>query len=150
MGYEPNTRDSIRLSSARRWTVYGVGAGLWLSGAAWLVFHYFLQRQTEFGSEPHPLEFWSRAAHGLFGFAALWTFGLLWGSHIARGWKWRRHRLSGGVLAGVILWLIVSGYLLYYLGNETALNATQLLHWAAGLALPLPFLAHWLMRNRPR
>lgn len=146
MGYE--TATAARLTTARRWTVYGVGLGLWLTGVLWLVFHYFLQRQSDFGTQPHPLEFWWRAAHGFFGFASLWTFGLLWGVHVVKGWKIRRHRLSGGVLFAVVFWLIASGYLLYYVGNDQALSTLALLHWAAGLALPLPFVVHRTLRVR--
>ncbi|MBI3677640.1 MAG: hypothetical protein HY243_13600 [Proteobacteria bacterium] len=132
----------VRLSRARRWVTYGIGLGLWLTGVAWLVLHYFLQQQGEFGPAPHPLEYWSRAAHGLFGFAALWTFGLLWGAHIVGAWGTRRHRISGTMLLGLLVWLIASGYLLYYLGNDAAISAVALAHWAVGLTLPLPFFAH--------
>jgi hypothetical protein len=141
------SRDPIRLSATRRAIIYGVGAGLWLTGVAWLVFHYFLQRQTEFGTQPHPLEFWWRVAHGFFGFASLWTFGLLWGAHIVGAWQSRRHRLSGGLLFAILVWLIGSGYLLYYLGSDEAISTVSLLHWTVGLLLPIPFVVHRFIRR---
>lgn len=145
MGYE--TASAARLTATRRWTVYGVGTGLWLTGLLWLIYHYFLQRHSDFGTQPHPLEFWWRAAHGFFGFASLWTVGLLWGIHVVKGWKLRRNRLSGSVLLAVLVWLIASGYLLYYVGNDEALATIALLHWAVGLALPLVFVAHRYLRR---
>jgi hypothetical protein len=143
-------RDPVRLSWTRRWIVYGVGAGLWLTGVLWLVYHYFLQRQTEFGVQPHPLEFWWRAGHGLFGFASLWTFGLLWGVHVAGGWKSRRRRWSGGAQFALLAWLIVTGYLLYYVGSDDWQRAVAIAHWSVGLGLPAAFVVHRFARvTRP-
>src|SRR5262249_54829122 len=81
-----------RLSQARRLAVYLISSGIWATGALWLLFHYFFVRETAFGPSPHPLEFWSRAAHGAFGFAALWLFGVLWGAHVIEGWRSLRRR----------------------------------------------------------
>jgi hypothetical protein len=131
-----------QLSRARRWAVYAVGAGIWLTGALWLLFHDFLASNGPFGPTPHPLEFWSRATHGAFGFASLWVFGMLWGAHVVEGWRSRRRRWSGSLAFGLFAWLVVSGYLLYYLGNDGLISAISLLHWSVGLATPLPFLLH--------
>ncbi len=62
--YEP-----VRLKRSRRWLTYGIGLGLWLTGAAWLVFHYFLKTPSLFGPAENPLTHWWLAAHGLFAFA---------------------------------------------------------------------------------
>jgi len=131
-----------RLSRKRRFAVYAVALGIWATGAAWIVLHYFFARETEFGTSPHPLEFWSRAAHGAFGFASLWLFGLLWGSHMTDGWRSLRRRWSGSLMFVLFAWLVGSGYLLYYLGNDELIEVTALLHWSAGLLAPLPFLIH--------
>jgi len=140
--------DPVSLKRSRRWTIYAVGLGLWLSGALWLIFHYFEQQKTEFGPAPHPLEHWWLALHGLFGFAALWTFGMLWSSHVVGAWKTKRHRVSGSIVFAVLLILIVTGYLLYYLVGDESLSLVALAHWAIGLALPIPFLWHRLIKNR--
>ncbi|MTJ81593.1 MAG: hypothetical protein F8N37_11310 [Telmatospirillum sp.] len=108
----------------------------------WLVFHSFLQRQTDFGLHPHPFEFWWRAAHGLFGFISLWAAGFFWGTHILGAWKSGHHRATGSVLFGLLVWLSGTGYLLYYLGSERLLTTVALLHWSVGLLLPIPFLIH--------
>jgi hypothetical protein len=131
-----------RLSVRRRFALYIIAAGLWLTGTAWLLFHYFLMRETPFGPNPHPLEFWSRAAHGAFGFASLWLFGTLWAAHVFEGWRSLRRRWTGSLMFGLFSWLVLSGYLLYYLGGEELLTATTILHWSIGLAAPVPFLLH--------
>lgn len=130
-----------------RLTLGVVGSGLWLSGVLWLVFHYFLQRQTDFGPHPHPLEFWWRAAHGLFGFAAVWTFGLLWGRHVVEAWTLGRHRRSGGSLVAVLVLMSLSGYLLYYLGGDRMIATVSMIHWGLGILLPFLF---WLHREASR
>ena len=42
----------------------------------------------------------------------------------------------------IFAWLVVSGYLLYYLGGEQSLMVITVLHWTVGLLCPLPFLLH--------
>ena len=127
---------------------YIVAAGLWVSGALWLVFHHFMMRKTAFGPSPDPLEHWWLVAHGAFAFASLWTLGLLWNVHIVRRWVANRHRLSGGVLLGATLVLMVTGYLLYYVGGDRSRAVIGLIHWGLGLLALLPFLIHWIVRER--
>jgi hypothetical protein len=121
--------------------------GVWLSGGLWLLFHYFLTEQGEFGPQSNPLEPWWLKLHGAFAFAATWFFGLLWGTHITVAWPLERRRFSGSVLAAASLLLIVSGYLLYYVGNDTARSILSVSHWGTGLAFPLLYWAHRLRRG---
>jgi hypothetical protein len=140
-------REPIKLNRVRRVIVYFAGSGLWLTGVAWLVLHYFCVRKTDFGPQPHPLEYWSRAAHGLFGFVSLWTFGMLWAAHIVGGWRSARRRMTGLATATILGALILSGYLLYYVGDDGVLSWVSLIHWAIGLSLPVIFLAHRIRRG---
>jgi hypothetical protein len=142
-------RGPIRLAARRRVLVQSVAAVVWASGAAWLVFHYFVRTRGEFGPEPSPVEPWWLKLHGAAAFGALWAFGLLWGVHVVNGWGARRRRWSGGVMVALALVLIGSGYLLYYAGDDEARAVVSLTHWLIGLAAPLAFLWHrWLARDR--
>ncbi len=120
--------------SAGRRALYAIGAGVWVSGAIWLLVH-----------EP-----WWLRVHGAFAFASVWMFGLLWGAHVTKKWPASRRRWSGGVLTGILAWLTLSGYLLYYTGNETARSIVSVLHWTIGLACPIPFVWHRLGSRRRR
>ena len=91
----------MRLRKELRVTTYIIGAGLWLSGVLWLIFHYFMVSQTAFGPQPHPLEHWWLSAHGLFAFATLWLYGLLWGRHIVVGWNSKKRRITGSTLFAI-------------------------------------------------
>jgi hypothetical protein len=75
------------LSRSRQLTVYSISLGVWFSGVIWLLAHYFMEQEGAFGPTPHPLEFWSIAAHGAFALATLWMLGLLWAIHIPAGWR---------------------------------------------------------------
>lgn len=142
---------TVKLGRARRWQLYIVGAGVWLSGALWLLFHYFFVTQGEFGPTENPLTAWWLRLHGAFAFAAIWIFGLLWAAHITAAWPRRRRRASGFALAGVFLVLIVSGYLLYYVGDDTVRPVISVLHWSIGLAAPAFFVLHRIrLRKRSR
>jgi MFS family permease len=140
--------NRVKLTRLRRWSLYAVAAGLWLSGGLWLVAHYYWIRQGAFGPETSPAEQWSLDIHGGFAMAALWFTGLLWGVHIVPGWHSRRGRWSGGAMAGLLLLLAVTGYLLYYLGDEDTRGWASVIHWVVGLVtLPL-FLLHRFTRKR--
>lgn len=140
-------RDPVHLGRPRKLLVYGAGLGLWLSGIAWLLLHYFARRQTEFGPAPHPLEHWSLVLHGAFAFAGLWVFGMLWSAHVSGAWKTRRHRVTGGATFALVTVLILTGFLLYYAGGDESRAWISLAHWALGLGLPAIFLWHRLARK---
>ena len=90
------------LSRSRQLTVYSISLGVWLTGAVWLLAHYFMEQEGAFGPSPHPLEFWSIAAHGAFALATLWMLGLLWAIHIPAGWRSLRRRWTGSLMFGVL------------------------------------------------
>jgi hypothetical protein len=137
-----------RLTRQRRLGVYLVGGGLWLTGALWLGFHYVVRGGDGIALRRHPLEPWWLTLHGGFAYASLWVLGLLWGIHIVAGWSSGQRRWSGSLTLAALACLIVSGYLLYYLGDETLRAGTSVLHWALGLASPIVFLVHRLARKR--
>ena len=137
---------SGRISRQRRWLLYAIGIGLWLSGALWLTFHYLFMRTGEFGPTPHPSEIWWLKIHGAFAFASIWMFGLLWGIHVSKALPFPRRKGSGISLVAGFGLLIVTGYLLYYVGNDSARSVVSVVHWAIGLASPSLFFLH---RARP-
>ena len=145
--------DGIRLRPRLRVTFYAVFALLFISGVAWYILHTWARHPDEFGSEePNALEPWLLKMHGAAAMVSLVLLGVLYSVHIWRGWHANRNRRSGTVLVAVCLLLIVTGYLLYYVGGETTRAVTSLLHLFIGLALPLIIAFHiWRGRaSRPR
>jgi hypothetical protein len=133
----------------RRFGLFVVGIGIWLTGALWLLFHFFIQQDSDFGPRPWPIQHWWLVLHGAFAFAALWYLGLLWGTHIPRLWRTGRHRFSGAALYGALLILCATGYLLYYYaGDDHVRDLISRSHWILGLVAALPFVVHWRVRRR--
>lgn len=142
-------KGPIRLTAARRIGVYAVLALAWLSGAAWLGLHYFVRPAGPFGPTASPLEPLVLKLHGAAAFAALWVFGLLWAAHIVNGWTAGRRRWSGAAVFAAMMVLILTGWLLYYGGDETVRGAASLVHWGLGLGGAALFAWHrWLSRDR--
>ena len=134
-----------RIGKRLRLCINLTGLGIWASGAVWLVLHDLMVRPGAFGPEYSPLEPWGLRIHGAFAFLALWLGGLLWGLHIVNGWGQNRRRWSGGALLGAVLTLILSGYLLYYVGEDQPRAVISLIHWIIGLGAPIAYGAHrWL------
>ena len=139
----PNTR-SARLA---RWQIMLLtisGASLWLSGAAWLLLHYYGQVQSEFGPETNPLEPWFLRIHGLVLIPALLGFGGLFVVHMPKGWNNRYQRYVGIALTTASAILILTGYMLYYVGDEGLRDWTSIIHWVLGLGVPALFIWHYL------
>jgi hypothetical protein len=136
---EARARHSSRLARWHRIALYAIGAGVWLTGALWLLFHYVIVHRNPFGSSSEP---WWLTLHGGFAFATIWMFGLLWGVHVPARWPGGRRRVSGALLVGSLGSLLITGYLLYYVGDEELRAVTSIAHWAVGLALPIGFLTH--------
>jgi len=131
----------IRLGEWHQAYLYGMGAVLVLSGALWLLFHYYVRIPGEFGPTLHPLEPWLLSIHGISAAGLLIGFGSVMPGHVRRAWRAARNRITGSIFFGVMLALTVTGYLLYYVGNETARSFLSIFHWAVGFGLPV--LAGW-------
>jgi hypothetical protein len=127
--------------------INGVGLGVWVSGAVWLGIHYLARPQDTLGLPGNSAETWSLKVHGAFAFLAIWGGGFLWGFHIIKAWPREQHRWSGGTLITVSLLLILSGYLLYYVGDERSRQFISLVHWILGLGLPIVYLTHRLTKR---
>ena len=139
---------AMRLRPGRRRLLYAVAAALWASGALWLVAHYFWAGQSEYGPATSPAEPWALRLHGLFAMAALAFLGLLWAVHVVRGWTAGRRRWSGGLLFALSLVLVLTGYLLYYVGDDDLRGWASLAHWSLGLAALPAFLLHRFLPKR--
>ena len=75
--------------------------------------------------------------------------GLLWAVHVAPNWRRHHRRTSGIVSLALLLLLVGSGYLLYYVADEQWRLATSTVHWVLGLAALAPFLVHLLHGRTP-
>lgn len=133
--------DGMKLPNwMRRW-VYVAGTACLSSGVLWLIYHYFIQHEGEFGLESHPLEHIWLTLHAGAGILMTWVFGLIWLAHVRRGWQKGRNRVSGVTMASILIVLALSGWGLYYLSDENWRTTASFLHWGLGIfsGLWLPF-----------
>ena len=132
----------------RRLSLYWTSAAVLVTGLVWLYVHYFMEAVDSFGFEgAHPAEKWALIAHAICSFYGLWWFGLLWPTHIYKGWRAGIRRWSGGTLFGCVSWLTITGVTLYYIGQEWLRQWVSLLHWIAGIACAVAFAVHLKSRS---
>lgn len=140
--------ESIRLGFWHQTSVYGATALLVVSGAVWLVLHFFMMTQGEFGETHHPLEIWMLKLHGGAAMAGLIIYGSLLPIHIRRAWAIRRNIYLGIGLVAIMLSLTITGYLLYYAGGEETRPVISAVHWIIGMAVPALLAWHVVTGKR--
>lgn len=85
-------------------------------------------------------------AAGAFMVAAL--MGSLWSVHMRAGWRKKKQRVSGALLAANMVLLALTAVGIYYLGDEGLGPLAALAHLGLGLALVPPFIWHWVKGRR--
>ena len=138
----------VRLERWHRRSVFASFALLVGSGALWLLFHYFVRTESEWGAGPHPLEAWWLRLHGLAAMITLLVLGSLLLTHVAGAWRLARNRASGAALGAAFALLIGTGYALYYFAGEQSRPAISLVHWVIGLAAVALIVAHVVLGRR--
>jgi len=96
-----------RLHRAHRLLLYAGLMVLLMTGAAWEAM------------APGSFASLVMEVHGAAALATLVLLGTLLAQHVPAGWASSKNRKSGAILLGALLWLALSGYLLYYAGSES-------------------------------
>jgi hypothetical protein len=140
----------MKIDQPYRWLLYVTLWAIWLTGIAWVVVHYFMREKGKFGFKTNPWEGWWLMAHGGVAVLTIFLFGWMWSRHVVTGWNLHWRRRSGGTLAGTAIFLTLSGYALYYIGDPDWLDWTAIAHWGVGIAALALFFIHFLSKSRPR
>lgn len=143
-------RNSAKLGRRHKLWLYSATLLIYLTGAVWGWHHYLASRTDEFASQSS-LEPWMMKLHGAGAIAVLVTLGTLLPGHVRFAWHARRNRPNGIALVGFFTFLVLSGYGLYYFGDERLRSWTSWSHLAIGLALPAMLVLHiWSGRRSGR
>lgn len=121
---------------------------MWATGVAWLWLHLMMSVEGEFGPTLHPFEPLMLQLHGLFLIPILLGVGGILFGHMGRGWRQSGKRLSGLLTLTVFSLLAITGYLLYYTGNDLIRDAAKYAHWVVGGAAPILLIWHMIIRAR--
>lgn len=140
--------DLIRLKPVHRRLLYSVVALLFLTGAAWAYWNFFVPLPGDF---ERSAEAWALKIHGAAAMAILVLVGMLLTGHVRFAWRASRNRGNGWLFLAAFGILALTGYGLYYAGGESLRVWTSWIHLSVGLALPLLLILHiWLgKRTRP-
>ena len=85
--------------------------------------------------------------HGAFAFVSMMLVGALMPQHIRMAWHAKRNRMSGGVMTAIVLIIIVSGFGLYYAGEDYR-DLVKWVHLGLGLLSIAALLLHiWFGRR---
>ncbi len=129
----------MKLTPGQKIWFYNTGWILWISGGAWWIFH-----------RPGLSIPWLLAIHGAAAMIFLVVFGVLIPTHIKKGRAAGKNLASGHTLIAVTVGLAVTGYGLYYSGNETLRAWTSAAHSILGLGSPLLIAWHLFFRRKRR
>lgn len=138
----PSQRGTgIRLHPLHLWLLYG-GLGLVaVTGVVWAVWWDLP------GREPTDALHSLTQLHGAGGFIALLLLGSMLPQHVRFGWNTGRNRWSGGSVAAFAAVLILTGYALYYAGEDLR-EFAKWVHLLLGLgAVAILPLHIWLGRR---
>jgi hypothetical protein len=134
----------MKLTFIQRFFTHLTFFTLFLSGLVWLLFNFYLDYETPFRF----LNIWNLRLHGLAAFGFLIVFGMILSTHISFNWQVKKNRRwSGIILTAILTFLILSGYFLYYSGDEDFRSFTSYFHWIAGLISLKIFVIHFLKRK---
>jgi hypothetical protein len=136
----------LRLEASFRWTVYGVAAALFVTGAGWLAADALKDGPS--GDAWQEIGANLLMVHGGAAMAMLMVLGALFPLHVRRGWRARKNRLSGSAMVTLNGLLIATAFGLYYSGSDLMRPWISDAHIAAGFALAALIVIHPLIGHR--
>lgn len=80
--------------------------------------------------------------HGAFSFWSLLLLGIVWHAHVRLRLRRSPNRATGVILCAGMVVLVISGYLLYYVGSVEAREVSGVVHTVCGLAVPAVLAWH--------
>ncbi|HEX5606698.1 MAG TPA: hypothetical protein VFY96_09300 [Candidatus Binatia bacterium] len=137
-------RERVRLEAFHRRLLYISFGILWGSGTSWTLIQWF--KDPELRTTRTLLQTFAMKIHGAAMLIFLAVLGTLF-THVRRGWILRANRLSGSFNIGTNVLLALTGWLLYYIADDSARDTASLIHWSIGIAA-LPLLSAHISLGR--
>lgn len=86
--------------------------------------------------------------HGAATMLFLFLLGAMLNTHIRRAIRSRRNLATGWIVIGLIVFLVISAYGLYYLSGETARLIWSTVHWILGVVFAAGIVLHIFFGRR--
>jgi len=132
------------MTAFERWALWITAAATTVTGLGYLWPKYFMESADPWAVINHPLQPVALKAHILVAPLFVFVLGAIVLKHavtlLLNGGAGRRP--SGVVLLGVLLPMVMSGYLVQVLTNETAVRITALVHIGTSLAFTAGLALH--------
>ncbi|MFM2294535.1 MAG: hypothetical protein RLZZ350_948 [Verrucomicrobiota bacterium] len=135
-------RRGIQLSLRHRRWFYAVTSVLFLSGALWVLAGWLVEQGGVSAQTLDACQPWLLKIHGAAAMAFLVALGILIPTHVKRGWQSGRNRTNGAGFVTVLALLVLTGYGLYYFGDDRWRAAASWAHRALGFASPVLLAWH--------
>lgn len=134
----------------QRLTLYAASLALFVSGISWAWIHY-LDEAGRAGDELVRMKTPLITVHGFSAMVFVLLLGTLLVGHVRRAWHAHKNRANGIFFLTAISLLTLSGYALYYLGDENVRAIVSDFHLWLGVAAPVLLIGHiWLGRRATR
>lgn len=131
----------IKLHPIQKWLTYVGLIGVAISGVWWSYLHDLTQ------SKAFDLMHNLLIIHGATAFVSMLILGALMPQHMRMAWHAKRNRWSGGSMAAIALVIIVTGFGLYYAG-ENYRDPVKWVHLIVGLVSIIALILHiWFGRR---
>lgn len=135
-------QEKVRLEPFHRRLFYIVFAILWLSGALWLGIQWL--KDPSLGPVRTPVQALAMRVHGAILLVYLPMLGTLI-THVRRGAALKANRWSGFTVIGLNGVLLLSGWMLYYVADDTVRDWSSAIHWGLGCLMLVLIIAHVLL-----
>jgi hypothetical protein len=132
----------MHFSRAAKGVLYSLFCISFISGSVGFTLRTWFVTEGDFGPQHNAWEPVLLKIHGASAFLVMIFFGWVLGRHVPVGWRSMRSRKSGFFLISCISMLILSGYALYYVGDEDLREITRWVHLSLGLSLPAFLIIH--------
>ena len=114
----------------------------WVSGVLFFIFNQWVRIEGEFSLLRHPLQQVFLRIHGAAAFLMMIMYGFTLGTHVLPKWKHKNLSNLGRTMTVLIGSLILSAYLLYYVGHEYIRQIIMFIHVGIGFILPVVLATH--------
>lgn len=140
------------MSRFERWSIWATTAVMTLTGTVYLWMKYFMEPADPWAVVSHPLEPWMLRAHVIVAPFFIFAVGMITANHVWRhlrsGVRWAR--TSGLVGSGLLVLMVMSGYLIQVLTPEGWIEAMVIVHLASGYLFLIALAVHeWETRSAP-
>lgn len=133
---------SVYFSKTYRRCLYGMFLLSWCSGTGFFILKTWFVQEGEYGLVKHAWQYPALQVHGAMAFLMMIGFGFVLGAHVPRSWKSKKKRKTGILLLTLPSLSIFSGYLLYYIAQDTFREWLEYTHLAIGFLLPFALILH--------